>query len=91
MWSKGSIKTDRRVGADQQDSLSVLSLSSLETCTEGVVQLGSPREKRTSKTGEVLRNAFAIWLITLTSFLLYQNHGNIELLMAFIVNSIVFN
>lgn len=47
-----------------------LSLSNLEVCIEGVMQLGSPREKRTSKTDDVLGNAFAVWLITLTSFLL---------------------
>lgn len=42
-----------------------VSLSSLEACLEGVVQLRSPREKRTSKTDEVLGNIFAIWLIIL--------------------------
>lgn len=37
-----------------------LSPSSLKSCIEGIVQLGSPKEKRTSKTDEVLGNAFAI-------------------------------
>lgn len=36
-----------------------LSPSSLKSCIEGIVQLGSPNEKK-NKTDEVLGNAFAI-------------------------------
>lgn len=50
--------TERWVLIYRTVSLSLLSL-------EGVVQLGFPREKRTSKTDEVLGSAFAIWLIIL--------------------------